>query len=274
MATVSARRATPAFGLQAYLAAVWRCRYFWLSLVQNDLRTRYRRSLLGVGWSLLQPVSMALVVGTVFHAVFNMSFREYGAFLLSGLTFWNYVTFVVTHGCQCFYQGETYIRQFPAPLAIYPLRVVLGAAFHLLVALCLVIVMSWWSYGWGNLSSLPALVPAVLMLMTLGWAAAALCGLANVFFPDAKHLLEIGLQILFYATPIIYKPDLLTSRGLGWLVDYNPLVAVLEIVRAPVIDGRIPSLGTYAVAAGLTTLAAGAAAWMLARWQRTLIYHL
>ena len=152
--------------------------------------------------------------------------------------------------------------------------VVVGAGFQLLVGGSLVVVMWWWSYGWGNLSSLPALFPAVLLLVTLGWAVAALCGLANVFFPDAKHLLEIGLQILFYATPIIYRPDLLQERGLGWLVDYNPLVAVLEIVRAPVIDGQIPSLGTYGVAGGLTALAVGAAAWMLARWQRTLIYHL
>lgn len=275
MSTAPARQdSAPFAGVQGYLAAVWRCRYFWLSLARNDLRTRYRRSWLGVGWSLLQPVSMTLVLCTVFHTVFKMSMQEYGAFLLSGLTFWNYATFVVTHGSQCFYQGETYIRQYPAPLAIYPLRVVLGAGFHFGIALILVVLLSWWSYGFGNLAVLPALLPAAAALLVLGWAVAAICGLTNVFFPDARHLFEIGLQILFYATPIMYRPDMLRERGLGWLVDYNPLVAVLELVRRPTIDGQLPGTTTIAIAMTTTALACLAASWALSRWQRTLIFHL
>jgi len=66
--------------MQGYIASVWRCRYFWLSLVKMDLRTRYRRSVLGLGWSLLHPIAMTVVLCTVFHSLFKMNIVDYGRF--------------------------------------------------------------------------------------------------------------------------------------------------------------------------------------------------
>ena len=121
--------------MTAYVADMWRLRHFWIGLVRNDLRNRYRRSLLGLGWSLLQPVAMTIVLCTVFAGVFGASLREYAPYLLSGLTFWSFVSVTATTGCQSFFQGESYIRQHRAPLAIYPLRTTLGAGYHFLVGL-------------------------------------------------------------------------------------------------------------------------------------------
>ena len=63
--------------------------------------------------------------------------------LLSGLTFWGFIMAVVMQGCQCFFQGESYIRQHPAPLAIYPLRITLGAGFHFLLGFSIAVVFVW-----------------------------------------------------------------------------------------------------------------------------------
>src|SRR5438874_2169218 len=128
--------------MRDYLAAVWRCRYFWLSLVKNDLRTRYRRSVLGMGWSLLHPICMTTILTAVFYKLFNQPVSEYAPFVLAGLATWNYVLTVVQHGCHCFFIGESYIRQYPAPLAIYPLRTALGGTVHFLLALSVVILLS------------------------------------------------------------------------------------------------------------------------------------
>ena len=75
-----------------YLCAVWGCRYFWLSLVRMDLRTRYRGSVLGIGWSLLQPVAMTIILCTVFHTIWQTPVRDYSLFLMSGLTVWHFVS--------------------------------------------------------------------------------------------------------------------------------------------------------------------------------------
>lgn len=260
--------------LGGYAAAVWRCRYFWMSLVKMDLRTRYRRSVLGIGWSLLHPIAMSAVLCTVFHKLFHLDMREFAPFLLSGLTFWNYFTGTITQGCDCFFQGETYIRQHPAPVAIYPLRTVLGTAVHFGLALTVVLLLTWCLRGFDNLAALVSLVPALAMLLVLGWSLAVLAGFANVLFPDMKHLLEIGLQILFYATPVMIPPGILRDRGLGWLVDYNPVAVLLELVRRPILEGQIPSAASFGVAALVASAALVAAVLTLARLQRRLIFYL
>src|SRR5437773_8401159 len=123
-----------------YLHGVWQYRYFWLSLVKADLRRRYRRSVLGVGWSLFNPLLMAGVLCLVYRQLLDLPFGEFGPFLLVNLAFWNFLSASILHGCTCFYLAEPYIRQEPAPLIIYPLRTVLGLGAHLLIALSAVLI--------------------------------------------------------------------------------------------------------------------------------------
>jgi ABC-type polysaccharide/polyol phosphate export permease len=257
-----------------YLAAIWRCRYFWLSLVRNDLRTRYRRSVLGMGWSLLHPICMTTILTIVFHKMFDQPIESFAPYVLAGLATWNYVLTVVQHGCHCFFLGESYIRQYPAPLAIYPLRTALGGTVHFLLALFVVVLLSWYFNGFGNLSALASLVPTILLLFIFAWSAAVLAGVANVYFQDTQHLTEVGFQMLFYATPIIYYANQLRDHNLGWLLNMNPLVSLLDLVRQPILRGEIPSVGTYTVAICTVVITLLAAGWTLSRLQRRLIFYL
>ncbi|HQU46969.1 MAG TPA: ABC transporter permease, partial [Pirellulales bacterium] len=257
-----------------YTAAIWRCRYFWLSLVKKDLRTRYRRSVLGLGWSLLHPIAMTTVICIVFHKMFDMEVASYGPFLLSGLTTWNYLSSTVTQGCEAFFNGESYIRQHPAPLAIYPLRTVLGAAFHFGLALIVVLMLTWWFKGFGNLAAITSLVPTLAIFIVLGWSLAVMAGFAHVRFADMKHLLDIGLQIMFYATPIFIPPEQMKERGLAWLIDYNPAAILLDLIRQPVLNGNFPTLRAWTCVAAITAVAFALAVLMLVRLQRRLIFYL
>jgi lipopolysaccharide transport system permease protein len=260
--------------MSSYFVDIWRCRYFWMSLVKMDLRTRYRRSVLGMGWSLLHPIAMTTILCTVFHKVFHVELSEYAPFLLAGLACWNYLVTATLQGCQCLFQGESYIRQYPAPLAIYPLRTALGGTVHFLVALLVVLVLAWGFRGFGNVLSLLSLVPTVGLFFVLAWSVALLAGFANVYFQDTQHLCEVGFQILFYATPVMYPATMLRENHLAWIVKYNPLVALLELVRQPILEGRVPSPQTYAAAAATVLVAAAAAGVTLVRLQRRLIFHL
>jgi lipopolysaccharide transport system permease protein len=260
--------------MTAYVTSIWRCRHFWFSLVKMDLRTRYRRSMLGIGWSLLNPIAMTTVLCTVYCNLFGMNLKELGPQILGGLAFWGFVSASALQGAQSLYQGEAYIRQYPAPMAIYPLRVVLGAGFHLLIALSVVIGLTWALRGFDNLAMLPSVVPVLFLLLVFGWSLATLTGLANVYFPDTFHMLEVGLQILFYATPIIIPEDLLRQRGLGWMADYNPLAALLETVRRPLISGEAPPMTSYLVACVTVLVMFSVATFALHRLQRRVIFHM
>ncbi|HUG93325.1 MAG TPA: ABC transporter permease [Planctomycetaceae bacterium] len=260
--------------IQEQLAAIWKLRYFWLSLVRMDLQTRYRQSWLGIGWSLLHPIAMTVVLCTVFHKLFGLDLREYAPSILAGLCFWNYLTTITTQGCQCLLRGEPYIRQYPCPIAIYPLRVALGGMFHLLVALAVVIVLKWCLTGFGNPLALFSLIPALVLLFVFGWALAVLAGFANACFPDTQHLCTVALQILFYTTPIIYPAAMLHARGLGWIVTWNPLAACLALIREPILAGRVASLHDLGLVAATATAAFGAAIVTLLRLQRTIVFRL
>jgi ABC-type polysaccharide/polyol phosphate export permease len=257
-----------------YMAAIWKCRYFWLSLVQMDLRSRYRRSLLGLGWSLLHPIAMTAVLCLVFPRIFlNVDVRTYAPMVLVGLCFWSFVTSSTLLGSQCLFQGERYIRQFPAPMAIYPLRIVLGSSFHFAMALLVVLVLRFGMIGFSGVSSFISLVPTFLLMFILGWSLALLSGFVTAYFPDMQHLAEVGLQILFYATPIIYPANTIEGK-LGWMINCNPLTAFIGLLRAPLLNGQFPSLGHYVAALISTTVIAGAATFTLVRLQNKIIFQL
>jgi lipopolysaccharide transport system permease protein len=260
--------------MTAYLMTVWRCRYFWMSLVRMDLRTRYRRSILGLGWSLLNPIAMTITLCVVFHTILGMPVQTYAPYLISGLVAWNYIFTSTLQGCQCFFQAESYMRQHPAPLAIYPLRTALGGSIHLLFALAVVLALTFAFLGFSHPLALLSLIPALLLLFLFAWSLAVLAGCANVHFQDTQHLTEVGFQILFYATPIMYRLEDLHNEKLVRLIGLNPLSYVLNLFRDPILHGQIPSWSTYAIASALIGVTLLAAMVTLSRLQRRLIFHL
>jgi lipopolysaccharide transport system permease protein len=299
----------------AYLGAIWKCRFFWLSLVKMDLASRYRGSVLGICWSLLHPIAMTAILCVVFRYVFKMpNVRTYAPYLFAGLTFWGFFSSVLVQGCGCFFQGESYIRQFPAPMAIYPLRIMLGSAFHFGIGLLLAISIALLAgpakpsefVGAAarrhpaqmqtdeatekvpstdptseeqptrtmQLMALPTLVPTLLLLLLFGWSVAILFGLLNVRFRDTRHLAEIGLQGLFYLTPIMYPIQAMEGRLFGKLLYYNPLVWILDLLIQPILYGRVPSLTMYTAASLIVLSLTVAAAFALKIEERRLIFHL
>jgi lipopolysaccharide transport system permease protein len=258
-----------------YLSDIWRLRHFWAALVRIDLRNRYRRSMIGIGWSLLHPIAMTIVFCLVFCTVFSQDWKVYGPYVLTGLIFWNFITSGMNQGCQCFFQGESYIRQHPAPLAIYPLRTALGAGIHFLFGLCALLPFVWMVNGFGNLPALLSLVPTLVLLFISCWALAICMGVLNVLFQDCQHLIEVLLQILFYLTPIMYDPNKLHLEGrLLRIFNLNPLAIMLKMLRQPILDGQLPSLGTYALGASVAALATVAAVFTLMRFERRMIFYL
>src|SRR5262249_61515038 len=139
----------------------------------------------GIGWSMLNPIAMTVIFCTVFSQIFHqVDIGSYGAYLLAGLSCWQFLTGVCLQGCQCFYRGESYIRQHPAPLAIYPLRIVLGCMIHFLLALVVVLVLIWGVRGFGNLRSIWMLAPSLTVRFAFGWSLSLLAWFTTVHFHD------------------------------------------------------------------------------------------
>jgi len=261
-------------GVKGYAREVWECRHFWIHLVKCDLQKRYRRASLGIAWSLLQPLCMALVLTAVYSRVMEQSFWQFGPSLLAGIAFWAMFQQSCLQGCMCFIVADPYMRQQPLPTIIFPLRVTLVLAFHFSLSLMLAAAFGWIGAGTVNLVGLLAALPAVVMLLLFCWSVATIAAYSHVYLPDTQHLLEVGLQVLFYLTPVIYPPSLLQGAGLGWLLDVNPLALLLELVRGPLLAGDVPSLLAYAKASLMVVPAACLAVALVARLENDLIFAL
>lgn len=257
-----------------YVGAMWRCRYFWMSLVKIDLRTRYRRSVIGLGWSLLRPILMTIILCLVFRRFWHMDLAQFAPMLLGGLVLWDYISIAAKSGCHCFFQGEQYIRQHPAPIAIYPLRTALGETIHFLLALLVVFGLAWFLYGFSNLPALLSLVPTLVLLFLFAWSLALIAGFANVYFQDTQHLTDVGFQILFYATPIIYPIEILGNGRLAAVVRCNPLIPFFDLVREPIVHGTVPGPTTFLQALLTVSVTGLLAVFVCNRAQRQLIFHL
>ncbi len=267
-----------------HLKAVWTFRHFWMALVRMDLRSRYRRSVLGIGWSVLHPITMSAVFCLVFAQIFDITkdpmwssfpapWRGYGAFLLCGMTVWEYIRNSTHSGCHALIYNEAYIRQCPLPYGIYPLRTVMGTTIHFLISIsvvtCLVAVLKESTDVFGILW---AVLPVFLLLFVFCWSLATLAAFATAYFHDTAHLVEVGSQLMFFLTPIMYHEDRLGS--FKWLARINPVNLFIELIRTPIVFNEPAPTEYYLQAVALTAATFGLAVGTIAWLQKKVIFQL
>lgn len=257
-----------------YFSGIWCRRYFWLSLFQLDLHTRYKHSVLGIGWSLLQPLAMTAVLCVAFQKIFSVNLREYAPFVLSGMAIWNFITSVTVEGCQSLYAGEKYIRTHSAPMAIYSLRTLMSVVFHFVLILIVAMAVTFFLNGIPSALSLASLVPSLALLFLFGWATTTIFGFANVYFPDTMHFSQVGLQLLFYLTPIFYPPQLIEKAGFSAVLRFNPLGSFVELIRAPILYNTLPTVSCYAIASTTVILMILLAMTIVSRCEKQVIFYM
>ena len=260
----------------SHLQSVWSFRHFWMALVKMDLRTKYRRSVLGLGWSVLNPIMMSVVLMFGFGKVLapGRSLSEYGAYLLSGLCTWEFMRNSMSIGCHALTQNEAYIRQSPLPYAIYPLRTVAGTGIHFVITLVVTLVIS--SFLMGStfpLQNAWMLLPAVALLFVFCWSLAAIFSFANAYFHDTQHITDVFMQLMFFLTPVMIMPDA-HGRYLQLFNQFNPFNVFMKLMRHPLFYNTNPSAELWLQAAGLTGLCFATACCVLGALQKKVIFQL
>ncbi|OAI42036.1 hypothetical protein AYO40_02055 [Planctomycetaceae bacterium SCGC AG-212-D15] len=260
--------------LASYVAEVWRRRRFWYSLAKLDLELRYRESILGCAWSMLHPLAMTAVLCVAFGTVFRQNLRTYALFVLSGVAVWSFISGACLEGCLSIRCGEKFMRVHPGPIAVYALRTLCSQLFHFLVLLGLTILLSCSVLGFRHLATVFVLLPVTLLLALFGVSLILIFGILDVYFPDSKHILQIGLQLLFYVVPIVYPREVVPNETFKTVLHYNPLTAFVTLVRVPIVDRSLPSLETWLMATAATSCALVFAMWLVRRCERTIIFQL
>lgn len=229
-----------------YCKGIWRARYFWIHLALSDLRSRWRRSFFGVLWSIIQPLGMTLLLAIVLSKMFRTDIFTYAPYVLSGIIVWECITACVTGGALSFVQADAYIKQCKHPLAIYTLRTVLTSL--IVLALASFALIAWsaivlpQNIGWHWISAL-TIFPVMGLIL---WPLATLLAYIGVRFRDIPHATGLIMQALWFISPVYFEEKMFRQGGLDALVDYNPIYHLLQLVRAPLLDGSWPALENYA----------------------------
>jgi ABC-type polysaccharide/polyol phosphate export permease len=227
-------------------------------LVKRELKVRYRRSTLGLLWTMLQPLLNMLVLTTIFSAVFRFDILNYPVYALAGILFWNFFQQGVVTSMNSLRRNASLLQKLPVPRAVFPVAAVGAAVVNLclaLVPLMAILLLT----GHPLRPALLFLPVAVLIMAAFTAGAGLLLSPLSVFFVDVVEMVTVALTLLAYLTPVFYPIAIVPERW-RWLVELNPLRSILEVFRYPIYHGEVPPLGYVLVAAGVAAacLAGGA----------------
>ncbi|QGU33264.1 ABC transporter permease [Thermochromatium tepidum] len=237
------------------IRAGWDRRELWMTLGLQDVRQRYRRSKLGPFWITLSMAIMVLALGLLYGQIFGQDLHDYMPFLAVGFVIWHLIASLVNDGCQSFILAEGMIRQLNAPLSIYVYRVLWSTLIAFAHNIWVFFMVALWfgvDLNW-NLLWVPV---ALLVLLLNGFWIALFLGVLSARFRDVPLIVGSMVQVLFFITPVIWKPEMLPGRAL-WL-HLNPFYHLVEIMRAPLL-GQAPALANW-----LPVIAITIVGWSLA----------
>jgi len=241
------------------LGEAWRLRRLCWTLAWLDIKLRYRGSMLGPFWLTISTAVMVAAMGGIYATLFHMNLRAYLPFLTLSLVLWNYLSALVSDACTGFTSAEGMIRSVRMPFSLYGARIVLRNVLVLAHNLIVIVAVFAIYAVWPHLHVVLA-IPAFVLWLFDSVALAVLLGAVCARFRDIPPIVGSVLQMLFFVTPIIWRPELVGASR-TWLLPFNPLYSILEIVRAPLL-GDWPTPVCYLSAIGYS-VALAAVTWLL-----------
>ncbi|BBZ09340.1 sugar ABC transporter permease [Mycolicibacterium doricum] len=248
-------------------------RELWLHLGWQDIKQRYRRSVLGPFWITIATGATAVAMGLLYSKLFKLELSEHLPYVTMGLIVWNLINASILEGAEVFIANEGLIKQLPTPLSVHVYRLVWRQMIlfaHNIIIFVVIAIIYPKPWNWADLAVIPALG---LIMLNCVWVS--LCfGILATRYRDIGPLLNSIVQLLFFMTPIIWNEATLQAQGAGqWakIVELNPLLHYLDIVRAPLL-GADQELRHWVVVLVLTVIGWTMAAFAMKQYRARVPY--
>ena len=249
--------------------------HIWTRLGLLDLRMRFRRSAVGPGWVFLNLAVLVVAIGFIYANLLGQDARNFIPYLTAGMILWSYLTNSIVEGGNAFVNCEGYIKQISLPIYIYILRSFVSVGLTAGITVFAFVIVGLFYRLPVSTGTLLA-VPGLLIVMTSSLLLITIFAHLNTRFRDIAHMATVLLQVLFYATPVIFPAEALLRRrpDLSFVITLNPMFHLIEVVRHPLLTGAPPPIQSY-IAAGLILLVLSVcAAGVIAVFQRRIVFAL
>jgi ABC-type polysaccharide/polyol phosphate export permease len=231
-----------------------------LQMTLRDLLLRYKQTVMGFGWALFMPLVNTVIFSVIFMRVAPVQTSvPYPLFAFSGLLAWNFFAASLRFATNSLTSNANLVSKVYFPREIFPISAVLVTLVDAVVGgvvLCAMMV-------YYDVAVTPALLllPAVIgVLIAFTSAIAMALALANLFYRDVKYILEALITVWMFATSVVYPVELVGGR-LALVLQFNPMVPIINAFRAVIIEGRLPEMGPF-LGVALLSMAALAVTWI------------
>lgn len=235
------------------LRAIINYRYLVVQFVRRDILTRYKRSALGVAWTMLNPLGTMLILTIVFSRVFGGSQEGYAAYVLSGLIAWNFFAQSTNAATLHLVWGGSLLRKIYIPRTSFAVSATGTGLINLLLSLiplAIVMLIIRVPIRW-TIIFLP--IP-ILFLAMFALGIGLLISTMAIYYADFAEMYQIALTAWMYLTPVIYSPEILPETYRIWITRLNPMYYLVELFRAPIYYGEVPDLFLVLISAGIASL--------------------
>jgi len=217
-----------------------------VQMVRRDILTRYKRSVLGVAWTMLNPLGITIVIAVVFSSVFGGADKGYPVYVLSGLIAWNFFSQTTNAAIVNLVWGGGLLNRIYIPRTIFGVSAIGTGLVNLTLSLVpLIIVMLFF-----NVPLTPSLlilpVPILFLAMFSLGVGLFISSLA-IYYSDVAEMYQIALMAWFYLSPIIFTDDLLPPQVMVLIKLFNPMYHMINLFRDPIYAGRAPDLTEFLI---------------------------
>jgi lipopolysaccharide transport system permease protein len=222
-----------------FVKSIIEYRYLLAILIKQDLRTRYKGSVLGFLWTFINPLVMLLVYSIMFPLILRMNIPNYAMFLFVALLPWNYFSISISSGAGCIVSNANMIKKIYFPRHIIPIAYALSGATNLLFGFCIVIP-SLLIFGIGISSNIFYLPCIILLEMALVTGLLLLMSSITVHFRDLQHITSILMMVWVYVTPVLYPVSVLPEKYSKIIMIANPMAPIVVAYRNILFDKTPP----------------------------------
>lgn len=242
------------------LRAILKYRYLIVQLVRRDILTRYRRSSLGVAWTMLNPLGTMLILTIVFSQALGGAREGYAAYVLSGLIAWNFFAQSTNAATLHLVWGGSLLKKIYIPRTSFALSATGTGLINLLLSiipLLIVMLIIRVPINWTII-----LIPIPILFLTMfALGVGLLISTMAMYYADIAEMYQILLTAWMYLSPVIWPPEILPDHLEFWITRLNPMYYLIELFRTPIIYGQVPDIRLVLISAGISTITL-LAGWM------------